>query len=78
MKAEVIDNHSSFSKATKQFKFMTGTCKWYPTLHFSIIVLPDWITILMKNWLPFPIKPSALPAHPVIENSCSKPSEFCL
>ena len=36
--------------------------------------LPDWIVILMKTWPP--LKPSALPVCPVIENSCPKPSGF--
>ena len=51
---------------------MISTCKCYPTLHFSSIDLPVWIMILMKTCPPF----STLPACPVIENSCSKPSVF--
>ena len=51
---------------------MISTCKCYPTLHFSSIALPVWIMILMKTCPPF----STLPACPVIENSCSKPSVF--
>ena len=43
----------------------------YPSLEQA---LPPRFMILMKTWLP--LKPSTLPACPVTENSCSKPSGF--
>ena len=63
-----------FQRLPNKVRFMISTCKCYITLHLSKHCLPDWIMILMKTWLP--LKPSALPACPVIENSCSKPSGF--
>ena len=44
-------------------------------LSFTSIAVPD--LILMKNWPFFSTRSSALPACPVIENSCSKPSSLC-
>ena len=64
-----------FQRLPNKLKFMISTCKCYLTLDSSI-ALPDWIMILMKTWLPFATKPSALAACPVIENICSKPSGF--
>ena len=63
-----------FQRLPNKVKFMISTCKCYITLHLSMHRLPDWIMILMKTWPP--LKPSALPACPVIENSCPKPSGF--
>ena len=78
MPAEVINNHSNFSKAARQIKIDVGTCKCYPvpTLHFSSIALPERVMILMKTWPPYLTKSSALSARPVKENCCSKPSGF--
>ena len=57
-----------FQRLPNKLKLMISTCKCYPTR--------DRSPRLDCASPPFSTKSSALPAHPVIENSCSKPSGF--
>ena len=71
MTAEVINNHSNFSKTTKQkLMIYSGVNTLLHKHHFPGFDFDENLAV-------FSTKSSVLPACPVIEKSCSKPPGLC-